>query len=192
MQYSVLRCTKILLRNSSEWPGPVCCVPATGADEIERRLARWAAGLIRTISKVKQPKSTSKDRVSWRKPPLPPRKQKRPNRAHSKCRNSGCRSSRCRRSRVPAAFREWPSAASPRRKDGYEKIKAAAEEATERSRGAPTRPPARARPTRPQVDRGRAYQHQRGFRFPRRALGVEVAVGSGRAHQRAYAQAVRA
>ena len=47
---------------------------------------------------------------------------------------------------VPAAFRDMAERSVAQARDGYEKLKAAAEDTTACSR-APTRPPARARPT---------------------------------------------
>ena len=51
--------------------------------------------------------------------------------AHSKCRNSKCRSSTCRRSRCRPLSASLPRSGVAQAKDTYEKMKAAAEEATD-------------------------------------------------------------
>ena len=76
---------------------------------------------------------------------------------------------------MPAAFREFAERGVAQAKDTYEKMKAAAEEATDVLRPTFDRHQRRFGLW-SQGDRSRTHQHQRGIRFCRRGHGGEDAV----------------
>ena len=92
---------------------------------------------------------------------------------------------------MPAAFREFAERGVAQAKDTYEKMKAAAEEATDVLETTYSTATKGASDYGLKVIEVGARQHQCGVRFRRRADGGEDPVGSGRTVERACAQAVR-
>jgi hypothetical protein len=92
---------------------------------------------------------------------------------------------------IPAAFRELAEKSVSQAKETYEKMKSAAEEATDVLEGhLRDRDQGRFR-LRPQGDRGGAREYQRRVRLRHPDHDREVAVRDGRAVDRPYPQAIR-
>ena len=89
---------------------------------------------------------------------------------------------------VPAAFREMAEKGVAQAKDNYEKVKAVAEEATDLMEDTYATAVKGVTDYNLKVLEAGARQCQRGLRFRERALGREVALRDGRAHQRAHAR----